>query len=87
MSAFSVEQWQVPSESNPDRTYVVSLNSDDSYSCGCKGWTLHSPRRDCKHIALVKAGGGILCDPLLRAIVKAQTAEAKRRGKALPQAA
>ncbi|MDD4986882.1 MAG: hypothetical protein PHQ43_14125 [Dehalococcoidales bacterium] len=51
------QQWVVPSESNPDRDYIVSLDLSGNYSCSCRGWTSHVPRRDCKHITYVRCGG------------------------------
>ncbi len=77
------EQWTVPSDSNPEREYVISRMDDESYACGCLGWTMHYPRRDCKHIALVKSGlGGRMVDPLLAAVVKARHAEERRLERA-----
>ena len=50
-----VQKWRVPgSASEP---YTVSKTSDGDYECSCKGWTLHVPRKDCKHIRAVKGTG------------------------------
>lgn len=74
-----VSQYEVDSDSTPGRTYVVSLNGNGQYSCGCLGWTRHVPRRDCKHIEWVKAFGGRPVDPLLAAMGKAQRRESRKR--------
>lgn len=76
---FITDQFKVESESNPDRHYVVSKYNDDSWACGCIGWTRHVPRQDCKHIWWVKTHGAVRCeviDPFLAAIRKTR----KRKG-------
>lgn len=52
-----VKQWVVPSSSGSG-DYIVSMDKDGNYACGCRGWTSHVPRTDCRHIREVKAGGG-----------------------------
>ena len=47
--------WEVESESNPNRAYIVSLKTDGTYACGCPRWTTTVPRQDCKHIRSLKA--------------------------------
>jgi hypothetical protein len=37
----------VRSESNPNITYRVDLIKGE---CSCPGWTMHFPRRPCKHL-------------------------------------
>jgi hypothetical protein len=49
-----LKQWKVPSSSNPDKTYTVSLTRDNEYECSCPRWTNHTPREDCKHIKAIK---------------------------------
>lgn len=49
-------QWDVPSDSNPAKSYVVSEDREGHYACSCPAWTRHTPRRDCKHIRRVKEG-------------------------------
>lgn len=66
------EQWKVESESNPNKSYVVSALNDGTYSCACVGWTRHVPRRDCKHIRWVKDHGAMPIDPVLMAMERAQ---------------
>lgn len=44
------EQWQVASDSNPNKFYMVSLTNTGGYECSCPAWTRTTPRRDCKHI-------------------------------------
>ena len=48
---------EIQSESNPNaRPYMVSRESyGDVWSCSCRGWTMHMPRKDCKHIREVRA--------------------------------
>jgi len=52
-----VDRWRVFSDSG--RTYTVSALKSHTfrtvrYECSCRGWTMHVPRRDCKHIRHVK---------------------------------
>ena len=53
-----VKFWEVESESNPNRAYIVSEKRDGTYACGCPRWTTHMPREDCKHIRLLKSTFG-----------------------------
>lgn len=46
-------QWKMPSHSDPDKTYTITLKSR-KWSCSCIGWTRHYPRKDCIHIREVK---------------------------------
>lgn len=78
MSAFITEQYAVPSDSNPGHRYTVSQHSDGQFSCDCPGWKFHTPRRDCKHIAVARAGAAAVLDPLLQLVVKARHKEARR---------
>lgn len=55
MTVQYVSQWEVPSNSDPTRSYKVSLTDRGDYQCSCVGWTRHMPRRDCSHITQVKA--------------------------------
>jgi hypothetical protein len=55
MTTIYVSQWEVPSNSDPTKTYKVSLTEDGTYQCSCMAWTRHMPRRDCSHITQVKA--------------------------------
>lgn len=74
-----VSQWQVAS-STPGKSYVVSLQANGQYQCGCIGWTRHYPREDCKHILVVLGGGGTPLDPMIVAMNKVLK-RAERRGK------
>lgn len=49
-----MNQWSIPSNSDPTKRYTVSLTYDDEWQCSCLGWTRHVPRRDCTHIKQVK---------------------------------
>ena len=49
-----VNRWEVPSQSNPDSAYVVGQKEDGTWGCACPAWTRHTPRKDCKHIRLIK---------------------------------
>ncbi len=43
--------FEVPSESDPDRAYIVSSDTDfRNLGCSCPAWIHHTPRRNCKHI-------------------------------------
>lgn len=41
-------KWCIYSENSGN--HIVSLCDDGTYQCDCKGWTMHTPRRNCKHI-------------------------------------
>ncbi len=90
-----LEQFQVVSESDPHKFYVVSkvavpggdgplgrLPMQEQWQCDCRGWTLHTPRRDCKHITYHKAFGGRPYDPLLASILKVRKAAERKAEKA-----
>lgn len=47
-------RWEVPSSSTPDTLYIVAMSEHGDWACGCIGWTRHYPRKDCRHITLVK---------------------------------
>jgi hypothetical protein len=61
MNEYTLKQWKVPSGSNPNKKYTVSLVRDAltdviDYQCSCPGWTTHVPRKHCKHIRSVLDG-------------------------------
>lgn len=42
-----------------DRVYIVAQRTDDGgWECSCPAWTMHTPRRDCKHIKATLAAMG-----------------------------
>lgn len=47
-----VERIRVTSDSG--RKYTVVRTWADKWRCSCPGWTMHVPRKDCKHIRHVK---------------------------------
>jgi hypothetical protein len=49
-----VKQWRVPSDSDPDKAYIVSLDADGRYACHC--WPFLRTRAECKHIRHVLDG-------------------------------
>jgi hypothetical protein len=51
-----VNRWEVQSQSDPDKTYVVGQKSDGGWGCACPRWIFNKerPRPDCKHILGVK---------------------------------
>jgi hypothetical protein len=51
-----VKHWQVPSSSDPDKTYTVAVDKDGNYACSCPHWKFR--RQECHHIRRVKAGEG-----------------------------
>lgn len=53
-----VHRWYEPSDSNPEKLYTVAIDAEGSWGCSCRGWTGHTPRKDCKHIKRVKARVG-----------------------------
>ena len=48
------KSWIVPSTSNPNTKYVVSLSTEGQYGCSCPVWKFR--REQCKHIQSVKCG-------------------------------
>ena len=55
------KQWKIPSNSNPDKTYTVSLTMDGKYICHC--WPFLNTRKECNHIILAKSGHYDSIDP------------------------
>ena len=53
-----VKRWVAPSSSG-DGDYIVAQDAEGNWACSCRGWTSHVPRTDCKHIRLIKEGGGM----------------------------
>jgi hypothetical protein len=61
MNDYTIKQWNVPSNSNPNKEYKVSLvrnalTDEVDYQCSCKAWTTGVPRKHCKHIRSVLDG-------------------------------
>lgn len=50
-----LNQWSVPSNSDPSKSYTISLTYEGEFQCSCYGWTRHVPRKDCTHIKELKA--------------------------------
>lgn len=48
-----VEMYNIPSDRNPKFTYVVALNSKNTWTCSCPAWVWAKPRMNCKHITRV----------------------------------
>lgn len=48
-----VKKWTVPSNSNPDKSYVVSQAEDGTWGCSCPHWKFR--RQECSHIAHIQA--------------------------------
>ena len=48
-------QYLIPSDSSPQKKYMVSENWDGTWECSCVGWTQHFPRKDCRHIRHVQS--------------------------------
>lgn len=47
------ERWVAPSQSDPDKEYVITLKDgvqNGEWQCSCPAWTRNTPRKDCKHI-------------------------------------
>ena len=43
-----VRRFEVASHSNPDKSYVVAMNTKDEWGCSCPVWKFG--RKQCKHI-------------------------------------
>ena len=50
-----IRRWDVPSESDPEKSYVVAQDVDGDYGCSCPAWRFRG-RRECRHIEAVKNG-------------------------------
>lgn len=51
-----LKQWEVPSDTDPDKTYTVT-NWEDGWGCDCPKWKFaRAPKPDCKHIEAVQDG-------------------------------
>jgi hypothetical protein len=63
VSSRYTRQWRYPT-GKEDGYYTVSGRPDGEFECSCLGWTRHTPRRDCKHIAglkvMIKSGTFII---------------------------
>ena len=44
---FWVRRFEVASHSNPDKSYVVALNTNNEWGCSCPVWKFR--RQECKH--------------------------------------
>lgn len=55
------KQWKIPSNSDPSKTYTVSLTMNDQYICHC--WPFLKTRKECNHIILAKSGEFDSIDP------------------------
>ena len=53
-------RYRVKSDTSDNTYTVVAIETFDrghdevEWRCSCRGWTMHTPRRDCKHITHVK---------------------------------
>ena len=56
-----IKKWKVKSDSS-DREYTVSISENGTWGCSCPVWKFR--RQECKHIELVKRGGGIDCEEI-----------------------
>ena len=46
------QKWSVPSSSDPNKTYTVSLTADGQWECSCPQWIYR--RQECKHMQRIK---------------------------------
>lgn len=57
-------KWDVPSNSDPFKTYVVSISEEGIWACDCWAWKRQSApfeeRKNCKHILQVRKQVGDL---------------------------
>ena len=51
------QQW--PVQGSTGTLYTVSIDHEGHWACGCRGWTMHMPRRDCKHIREVQGRASV----------------------------
>lgn len=47
-----IKKWNILSETDENKTYVVSLTDKNTFACSCPIWIFR--RQECKHIARVK---------------------------------
>jgi len=75
-----VQKWTVPSSSNPDKSYTVSLTKEGNYECSCPTWIYR--RQECHHIKQIKAapasGESVEVKPLV--VVPANVCEVTKQG-------
>lgn len=50
------KQWTVPSKSNPELIYIVSMKHDGGYVCSCPAGIFQRTKGPCKHIRAVERG-------------------------------
>lgn len=43
-----IRKWKVPSNTDPETEYVVSLGDDGTWGCSCRAWIYR--RQRCDHI-------------------------------------
>ena len=75
-----VKQINVSSETNPEKSYKVSLCENGEYECSCRKWTTTYPREDCKHIVGVRSGeyDGMEETPKIYNIIPANVGQVKK---------
>jgi len=58
MKLIVINQWEVPSDSHPDKTYRVTQYESGVWKCSCPNWIfrLQKTGNDCKHIVDAKSG-------------------------------
>jgi len=49
---YYIRKWEVPSFTNPDKIYTVSLTKNGEYQCSCPQWIFR--RKECKHIKMIR---------------------------------
>lgn len=54
MALKNLRRVEVPSFSNPNKTYIVVEKEDGSWQCSCPVWIYR--RKICKHIKMVQNG-------------------------------
>jgi len=59
-----IGKWDVPSDSDPNKTYVVSISEAGIWGCSCWAWKRQGghprDRKNCKHIRRVRRQVGDL---------------------------
>ena len=56
MSDQWVQRFNIESTSRKGKFYTVAVKQDGTWACSCKAWTMHTPRRACKHISIARTG-------------------------------
>lgn len=80
-------QWDVNSFTKPrQKAYKISERDDGAWECSCPAWTMHTPRKDCKHIKMIRQAEGSRPGDLVFSVNPESVAEGNRKAEAAREA-